>query len=264
MKTLTEDAGNIVADYLLTLKRLDEAISQATKASNWQAAKLTQTAKSILEQGRDKIIAQIGREGLAQYEQSLETAFKELKANGFDTETLETVHGAADVEAILNAEDQVRRFFAQTVTQTRKQIQGITMKVRQKAAEEGWSSGKAFRALRDEVMAQHPDFTFVDHAGRQWAPEKYLRMVSRTLMAESQREAHETAYVEAGVDLVKVSVHGTKCPKCGPFEGKVLSLTGATEGKTTVAEARAAGLFHPNCKHRLLAYVVEQSTKEYS
>src|SRR5690606_18083284 len=32
---------------------------------------------------------------------------------------------------------------------------------------------------------------------------------------------------------------------CRPWEGKVLSLTGRTPGYSTVAEARAAGLFHP-------------------
>lgn len=39
MKTLTEDAENIVADDLLTLERLDVARNQAMKASSWQAAK---------------------------------------------------------------------------------------------------------------------------------------------------------------------------------------------------------------------------------
>ena len=252
---MVNEIEGVLAIFNKTFKSLQDAVFQAMSSNSWQAAKLLKTAKAILDQGCEDIIEVLGRNGVAQYEEALEAAFKQLRAAGYDFDEVEKVLGAADVEAIFNAEDQVRRFFAQTVTQTRKQIQAITVQVRQKAATEGWSSGKAFRALRDEVMAQHPDFVFVDRAGRQWAPEKYLRMVSRTLMSESQREAHEAAYVEAGVDLVKVSVHGTTCPKCAPFEGKVLSLTGATEGKTTVAEARAAGLFHPNCKHRLLAHV---------
>jgi hypothetical protein len=256
MSTKTaKDIESIGTMYDHTIIRLQAEISKALLASNWQAAKLLQTAMSILKQGQREIIEVVGRNGVAQYQEQLEAKFEELKAAGFDFDEVSKVLGEADVAAVLNAEDQVRRFFAQTVEPTRKLIQGITVKVRQKAAEEGWSSGKAFRALRDEVMSQHLDFTFVDRAGRKWAPEKYLRMVSRTLMAESQREAHEAAYAEAGVDLVKVSIHGTKCEKCQPYEGMVLSLTGATEGYPTVAKARREGLFHPNCKHRLLAHV---------
>jgi len=35
----------------------------------------------------------------------------------------------------------------------------------------------------------------------------------------------------------------------------VLSLTGRTPGYPTVDQARAAGLFHPNCRHSLGAYI---------
>ncbi len=251
----TKDIESISSKYALTIKRLQAAISQALLSSNWQATKLLQTAMSILRQGQREIIEVVGRNGVAQYQEHREAKFEELRAAGFDFGEIGKVRGETDVSAVLHAEDQVRRFFAQIVEPTRKLIQGITVRVRQKATAEGWSSGRAFRALRDEVMGQRPDFTFVDRAGRQWAPERYLEMVSRTLMAESQREAHEAAYAEAGVDLVKVSIQGTKCPKCNPWEGRVLSLTGATAGFPTVAEARGEGLFHPNCKHRLLAHV---------
>lgn len=39
------------------------------------------------------------------------------------------------------------------------------------------------------------------------------------------------------------------CDKRSPWGGKVLSLTGETPGYPTMAEAKAAGLFHPNCRH---------------
>lgn len=254
-KTKAKDIESIGSKYLLTIKRLEVAFNQAMKASNWQSAKLIKTAMSILEQGRDDIIKVVGRNGFAQYEESFQDAINGLKEADFDFDEVEQILGEADIESIKNAEDQVRRFFAQTQTQTRRLIQGITVQIRQRAAEEGWSSGKAFRELRNEVMGQHPDFSFTDRAGRKWKPEAYLKMVSRTLMAESQREAHAAAYTEAGIDLVKVSIHGTKCPDCIDWEGKVLSLTGATEGYPTLAEARAARFLHPNCKHRVTAYV---------
>ena len=59
-------------------------------------------------------------------------------------------------------------------------------------------------------------------------------------------------------------------PRCLPFQGKLLSLTGATEGRVTVrditggshtqtvvgtlAEAKAAGLRHPSCRCTLTGW----------
>lgn len=42
---------------------------------------------------------------------------------------------------------------------------------------------------------------------------------------------------------------------CRPWERRVLSLTGKTEGYPTVEAARAAGLYHNNCTHRHYLYV---------
>lgn len=41
------------------------------------------------------------------------------------------------------------------------------------------------------------------------------------------------------------------CRLCFPWEGRILSLTGKTEGFPTYEEARKAGCFHPNCVHTL-------------
>ena len=56
---------------------------------------------------------------------------------------------------------------------------------------------------------------------------------------------------------------GRPCKLCLPWEGRVLAATGAgtfTENgvvfdvAATIQEAIAAGLFHPNCRHTLVAY----------
>jgi hypothetical protein len=66
------------------------------------------------------------------------------------------------------------------------------------------------------------------------------------------------------MDLVIVSDAPQECPLCRPWEGEVLSLSGATVGTIdgsggvrvagTLPEATAAGLFHPGCRHSLGAY----------
>src|SRR5690606_37576968 len=42
---------------------------------------------------------------------------------------------------------------------------------------------------------------------------------------------------------------------CRPWEGRVLSLSGATPGYPTLAEAQGSGLFHPSCTHSVSAYI---------
>lgn len=74
-------------------------------------------------------------------------------------------------------------------------------------------------------------------------------------MAQAAVEGHLQAIEASGHDLVSVSAGTESCPLCTPWEGRVLSISGNTEGYPTVADARAAGLFHPNCTHGLDPYV---------
>lgn len=90
--------------------------------------------------------------------------------------------------------------------------------------------------------------------GLMWKPEVYARMLGRTVIADARRVAFRQRYLSNGIDLVKVLANGTSHAVCRVWEGETLSLTGATPGYPTVDQARAAGLFHPNCRHR---YVVD-------
>ncbi len=54
---------------------------------------------------------------------------------------------------------------------------------------------------------------------------------------------------------MRVSDSPEECPLCRPWERRVLSLTGATPGYPTKAEAIAAGLYHANCTHRHYLYI---------
>jgi len=93
-------------------------------------------------------------------------------------------------------------------------------------------------------------------SGKLWDLEAYSKMLSLTATADARRVANRERYLANGVDVVKVIHTGTKHAVCAAWEGERLSLTGATPGLPTVADARAAGLFHPNCRHR---YVVDTS-----
>lgn len=114
---------------------------------------------------------------------------------------------------------------------------------------------------------------FTDKAGRNWNLATYVEMATRTATAQASVQAHLDQLAQNGLDLVMVSSDGGPCPLCQPWEGKVLT-TGSTTGRQhitrpseldgtdtavhidgSVSQATAAGLFHPSCRHRLVAYL---------
>lgn len=112
---------------------------------------------------------------------------------------------------------------------------------------------------------------FTDAAGRRWSLPSYVEMAVRTATGHAAVDGHVAQLRQAGLDLVVVSDAPRECPLCRPWEGKVLSLGGSvavvqttsvTTGKAvqvrvagSLAQARAAGLQHPNCRHNVSAYL---------
>jgi hypothetical protein len=105
---------------------------------------------------------------------------------------------------------------------------------------------------------------FVDQRGRGWNLTSYIEVAVRTATAHAAVAAHIDRLQAYGMDLVIVSNAPAECSMCRPFEGKVLSLSGTTIGTidgaggvrvyASMAEATAAGLWHPNCRHSAALY----------
>lgn len=113
---------------------------------------------------------------------------------------------------------------------------------------------------------------FVDRRGRNWELASYVEMAVRTGTAQASVQGHLDRLGTAGIDLVIVSDAPQECARCRPWEGKVLHRTigGARTERAdhgtrvgivvdvrvagSVAEAVAAGLMHPNCRHSLSAF----------
>ena len=102
-----------------------------------------------------------------------------------------------------------------------------------------------------EQLADRGITGFKDKAGRDWDMTRYARVVARTTTMECHIQGSCNRLLEQGHDLIKISTHRNACDKCVPWQGKTLSLTGQTEGYQTLDAAKAAGLFHPNCRHAL-------------
>lgn len=119
------------------------------------------------------------------------------------------------------------------------------------------------RAL--DAFARRGVTGFVDARGRRWDLVSYVEMAVRSAITRAEVDGYCAQLAEAGHDLIVISDVAGSCPRCAVFEGRVLSISGATvgaiareaaSGRTvtvtvlcSVAEARARGLWHPGCRH---------------
>lgn len=121
--------------------------------------------------------------------------------------------------------------------------------------------------LREGITA------FVDKAGRNWSLHTYANMCCRTTSRQAEVLAVLTADPEH--DLYKISSHGTTCPICAPFEGRVYSRSGTSDIYPPLATAfgkidpsgpndlsNTYLNIHPNCLHVLTAWTDEGLDEE--
>lgn len=112
------------------------------------------------------------------------------------------------------------------------------------------SSEAQQRAFADLVSRGVTGFT--DKSGRRWNLASYVEMAVRTAALRSQNDATVQVIRALHINLVTVTDDGHPCPLCQPWQWRVLALE--PDGThPTVADATAAGLFHPNCKHAIVA-----------
>ena len=113
---------------------------------------------------------------------------------------------------------------------------------------------KAARKLRSDLL-ENGVTRFIDRGGKSWHMGTYSEMAARTVTMEARMKGQFNELIAYGEDLVEVSSHPLSCPKCEPFQGKILSISGNTPGYTSVAAAKTAGLWHPNCRHTAALWV---------
>lgn len=118
-------------------------------------------------------------------------------------------------------------------------------------------------------LAERGLTAYLDKAGRQWTLPAYATMATRTAATRLALAVQMQAMAARGLDLVMIDKTSTAegCPRCLPFEYRVLSLSGQTpigtavsvvdangllrieNVKTSLTQAVAAGLLHPSCRH---------------
>jgi hypothetical protein len=107
---------------------------------------------------------------------------------------------------------------------------------------------------------------FSDSNGRRWNLSDYAQMATGTATSRALLQAHDDTMQANGFDLCVIQPGPRACDICDPYASQVLSISGSTpvgrlelesmlDGTPTIvyvdgtlAEARARGWGHPNCR----------------
>ena len=131
---------------------------------------------------------------------------------------------------------------------------GLTLREQMKLLQENWAL-----AARDDAP-----FRFVDRAGRRWENARYVQMLARTTAQRVRTAAYCDTLLRMNRPLVRVTnyANGRDCGVCAAWEGRLLDISSGRElrrfGIPSLDEARAAGLFHPNCVHNVLYVPIDE------
>ena len=115
----------------------------------------------------------------------------------------------------------------------------------------------AAHRLRTDLVAKGLT-SFRDAGGKVWDMRTYADMAAITVTTQARNRGTWNEYAAHGEDLVIVSTHPMSCPKCQPWQGVVLSITGNTPGYATIQDAEADGLWHPRCRHATALFIPEE------
>lgn len=170
-----------------------------------------------------------------------------------------------DNESIQSIAEETMSFFQEGSSGVRRNASRIMSAAREARTNaliaEGRITGSTRKDISNKIAGELRDgnVAIVDKAGRKWSFENYSKMVARTKLTQASNQGLMNRLQRNGYDLVQVSMHFGTCDLCAPWEGRILSISGNTSrfrggGVPSVDTARKEGLFHPNCRHRLLPY----------
>jgi hypothetical protein len=126
------------------------------------------------------------------------------------------------------------------------------------ALENGVTPAQA-QAMAWRVFVSQGITGFTDKSGRNWSLSAYVEMAVRTAATRAYNASHLARMHALDVHYFTVGDTGHPCPICFPWQHKVLTdgviANPEIHVDATIAEATAAGLWHPNCKHALLPVI---------
>lgn len=231
----------------------------------WVQKKLAQvrSVRRELEQAIEKLSQKSAEERVrlfwAAHDEGADGLWRELGITGVN---------AVKAQAVVTLIDDTAKRFSELHRRILRDAEDIYRQVLSeglKMAVMGVETTQQAIARTMNLFADRGITAFVDKSGRRWGMAEYSEMAVRTGMMHSAIAGYTQEALAHGEDLVIISDHTDECPLCAVWENVVLSLTGAQinhpDCSGTVAEATAAGLFHPNCKHSMTVYVPGLTSK---
>lgn len=222
---------HIIGSYISTIpQQIEDMIRQSYETGKQQEE------IRILKAIRQGYLAAAGTAG------EIGTGFftvNERKLNALVKATQGEMHKA--VSSILRYQDDIYR---QTIFRSATQFNMG-----------GKSLGQAVDAAAQDFLAQGiRNIRYKD--GRYVNIASYAEMALRTANLRANIQGEAAKRDEWGICTVKLSAHGSACPKCIPWQGKVYyddvygSVPVPKDGKyPLLSTAIAGGALHPNCKN---------------
>ncbi|MEK4157603.1 phage minor capsid protein [Paenibacillus sp. FSL R10-2779] len=248
---------NALRSISTELSRLDlSAMSRAnSRAALAEVAAILRSLNDESAAWVDRYIPKAATDGIAQTIVALGAA-----------DTLE------DAEKIVKFNRINREFVASAVADTQADLLAVTQNVdrrvrtaiRQATADSmranltrGVNGNKTLNAdilaRMKKTLGSAIDTGIVDASGRRWTPENYVKMLTRTKMAATQRESSINEAVGRGAYYGVISRHNA-VDKCRGYEGMVVKLTPDAPGEYRyIGDLPRNEIFHPFCKHLVTA-----------
>jgi hypothetical protein len=271
IKIRTGRVNDLISLLESTYKRLTEEMITATEAGKIQKARVMARINLELEALGVDVDAWVREEIPQYYLDGANTAIQDLRAQGADV-SARTNFAVINKEAIAALTDEVALNFAQAIRGVGRSANNLLSDVLKQQLNyiiaEGKLTGDTRKMISNNLKQKLQDnglTALTDRSGRQWTLDNYTRMLARTKAVEARNQGLTNRMLGYGYDLVQVTNHRSEHPACAFWEGKILSLTGKTEGYPTLQQAIEAGLFHPNCQHAINVFHPELAaiTKAY-
>lgn len=296
---MAEDLARAVAKLyedaeLALLEKLRKALLEGIESPKWAEIKLRsigdlrEALETITDALQTDANGAVGRALAEAYGRGRQAAVAELGALdiGRELQARRVLPNAPAVDRLAASyADDTRPLYVRITRAVLDVYRSIVTRASSSTLLGGLTRRQASQRALDQ-FAQRGVTGFVDKSGRAWELAAYAEMAVRSVTARAAIEGHIDALAEIRVGLVIVSDAPLECPLCRPWEGEILTLgtqsgphtiraehaiqpTGLLARTRTVAvhvagsltEARAAGLFHPNCRHSLSAYLPGVTTR---
>lgn len=237
------DAHNKIIATLLS--------KQSTIDSRRRAKQLLVEINDVIDRLDERTQAFIAKQIPKNYMLHAEVALKEARKFAKDVRFTK-IHE----EAIQAFVDRSQLEFATALQVTKRKAQQLVSRTLQEnitriiAREKILGGGLEPTASEVTTLLKNQGITgLVDKRGRNLNIESYAKTLVYTQFAESGRLAVNNVALQNGFDLVRISSHNSSHAECRVWEGRVVSITGATKGFPTLEEVKASGWGHPGCQH---------------